>query len=79
MLSSVNMVRKLLTDAIATTSYLVKRSPFTMMKCSIQDEVCSCNIVDYAILKIFYCAWYVRVSNGKFNGRARKYIFLGYV
>ena len=72
MLFSAGMTRRFMADALSMASYLKNRSPLTTIGCWITEEVWSGNFADYSDIRIFGCPCYVRVSDGKLNGRARK-------
>ena len=72
------MARRFLLDALSMASYLLNRSPSTTIGCLTPEEVWSTNVADYSVIKIFGCPYYVRVSDGKLDRKARKCMFLCY-
>ncbi|KAI4300009.1 hypothetical protein L6164_033429 [Bauhinia variegata] len=64
---------------VNTASYLVNRSPFTVIDCKTPQEVWYGTPSDYSSLRIFGCPAYAHVNDGKVEPRAIKCIFLGYV
>jgi hypothetical protein len=56
----------------------VNRSPNTAIKYKTPEEVWSGKPADYSNLWVFGCPAYAHINEGKFEPRAKKYIFLGY-
>ncbi|CAA2996851.1 retrovirus-related Pol poly from transposon TNT 1-94 [Olea europaea subsp. europaea] len=64
-------------EAAKTTNYLINRSPASAIQFKSPEEVWTGKPVDLRNLKIFGCAAFVHQSEGKFEPRAPKYVFLG--
>lgn len=64
--------------SVATTYYLVNRSPTTSIECKTLEEVWSCKMVDYSRLRVFGYPAYVHMNEGKLELRAKKCVFIRY-
>lgn len=78
MLSSVNMARRFLTDALNTASYLMNRSPSTALNVRLQKKYGQVMLLNIPVIRIFDRPYYIRVSDGKLDERVRKCMSLGY-
>jgi len=78
MLSNAGLGKEFWAEAISTGCYLVNRSPNTSIECKTPEEVWSGKSADYKNLRVFGCAAYVHVNEGKLEARAKKGVFVGY-
>eukprot|EP00253_Pinus_taeda_P010153 PITA_10153 len=61
MLSNVGLQKELWTEAVATTCYVINRSPSTVIGCKIPQEVWKGHPCDYSKLRVFGCDAYALV------------------
>eukprot|EP00253_Pinus_taeda_P027973 PITA_27973 len=61
MLSNVGLQKELWTEAVATTCYVINRSPSTAIGCKIPQEVWKGHPCDYSKLRVFGCDAYALV------------------
>ena len=78
MLSEYGLNQKLWVKAASTACYLINRSPNSSLEFKVPEEVWSGHKHSYYHLRPFGCVAYIHISQGKFNPRARKGIFLCY-
>jgi len=81
MLSNANLQKELWTEVVATTCYLINRSPSTAIGCKIPQEVWKGHPCDYSKLKVFGCDAYGLVQKhqrSKLDPKSKRYIFVGY-
>ncbi|KAG7533290.1 Zinc finger CCHC-type [Arabidopsis thaliana x Arabidopsis arenosa] len=78
MLGETGMEKKFWVEAVATTVYLINRSPDESLKFKIPEEVWSGSKEDYSYLRQFGCVAYVHVQQDKISPKAVKGIFVEY-
>ena len=78
MLNQENLGIHFYAEAVATTCYLINRSPHTALKFKSPREVLYNTPVNYSSLRVFGCPVYIHVNDGKLDPRARKCIYMGY-
>jgi hypothetical protein len=78
MLSNAKMHRRFWAKATSIACYLINRSPYVPLDKKTPIGVWSGSPADYSKLRVFGCAAYAHVDNGKLETRAVKCIFLGY-
>ena len=61
MLSNANLQQELGAEVVATTCYLVNRSPSTTIECKIPEEVWTGHPYNYSNLKVFGCDSYALI------------------
>ncbi len=67
MLSNVGLQKELWTEAVATTCYVINRSPSTTIDCKIPQEVWKGHPCDYSKLRVFGCDAYALVPKTSTN------------
>jgi len=81
MLSNANLQKELWTEAVATTCYVINRSPSIAIGCMIPQEVSKGHPCDYSKLRVFGCDAYALVpkhQRTKLDLKSKRYIFVGY-
>ncbi|KAI5411976.1 hypothetical protein KIW84_056878 [Lathyrus oleraceus] len=78
MRSNSGLGREWWAESVATTCYVVNRSPHSSLGGDTPYRVWSGEHADYERLKIFRCTAYYHVKENKLDNRAKKAIFLGY-
>lgn len=61
--------------------YLISRSPWASLEGEVEDEVCTCNPIDFDNLRLFICENYMHVSSEdwfKLDPDSEKCVFVGY-
>ncbi|TYK05798.1 Retrovirus-related Pol polyprotein from transposon TNT 1-94 [Cucumis melo var. makuwa] len=78
MLSEVNLPYNFWTEAVATTTYTINKSPSTTIDLRTAEELWKGRKPDLSNLKVFNCVAYAHSKQGKLDPRALKCMFLGY-
>ena len=78
MLNQAKLGKQFWAEAVATTCYLINRSPHTALKFISPQEMWYNTPVNYFSLRVFGFPAYIHVNDGKLEPRARKCIFVGY-
>eukprot|EP00253_Pinus_taeda_P027941 PITA_27941 len=81
MLSNAGLQKELWTKAVATTCYVINRSPSTKIECKIPQEVWKGHPCDYFKLRVFGCDAYALVpkhQRTKLDPKSKSYIFVGH-
>jgi hypothetical protein len=81
MLSNANLQQELWAEVVATTCYLVNRSPSTTIECKIPEEVWTGHPCNYSNLKVFGCDAYALIpkhQRSKLDPKSKRLIFVGY-
>eukprot|EP00253_Pinus_taeda_P013210 PITA_13210 len=68
-------------EAVATTCYVINRSPSTTIGCKIPQEVWKGHYCDYSKLRVFGCDAYALVpkhQRTKLDPKSKRYFFVGY-
>ena len=78
MRSNSGLGREWWAESVATTAYIVNRSPHSTLDGDTPFKVWSGEHADYGRLRVFGCIAYYHVKDNKLDNRAKKAIFLGY-
>eukprot|EP00253_Pinus_taeda_P002024 PITA_02024 len=81
MLSNARLQKELWMEAVATTCYVINRSPSTAIGCKIPQEVWKGQPCDYSKLRVFGCDAYAlapKHQRTKLDPKFKRYIFVGY-
>lgn len=78
MRSNSRLGREWWAESVATTAYIVNRSPHSTLDGDTPFKVWSGEHADYGRLRVFGCIAYYHVKDNKLDNRAKKAIFLGY-